>query len=118
MATTANVILPISRKALAQARRVLDALPSKAMSLEAYRDHVPWALDRLLNVWRTIDNESSGRRTHAFGAWWAEQRGGNHDSVRRLRNIEVKENAQTTRGTQLFRASHTIHVHKDGRITT
>jgi hypothetical protein len=82
--------LPRSRAALAQARRVLDDLARRELSREGYSDQIPYALDRLDNVWRTIDDESEGQRTHEFGAWWKKQRTRTRDSVKVLRNRAVK----------------------------
>jgi hypothetical protein len=113
----AEPALPRSRKALEQARRVLDELPSKAASPTGYRDHVPWALDRLENVWRTINEESRGRRTAEFGTWWAGELSGNRAAINQLRNAEVKRGEQTTRRTMVFKAVNQIRVDEDGRIT-
>ena len=46
--------LPRSRAALEQARRVLDQLYASEESVRDYRDKMPYVLDRLDNVWRTI----------------------------------------------------------------
>jgi hypothetical protein len=109
--------LPRSRAALAQARRVLDQLPAKEISVEAYRDHVPWVLDRLDNVWRTIDSESRGVRTDRFGRWWAGQRTENREAIKVLRNAEVKQGEQSTRRMMIGRSPTRLQVHEDGSIT-
>jgi hypothetical protein len=109
--------LPESRAALAQARRLLDQLPDKEDSLEEYRDLIPYALDRLDNVWRTINEESEGQRTQQFAAWWAEQRTRTRDSVKVLRNYELKRNVQLTRKRSRFKFPGTMQIHKDRTIT-
>lgn len=109
--------LPRSRKALAQARRVLDQLPAKESSVQDYRDFIPYVLDRLEHVWRTIEYESKGKRTQPFGAWWAEQRQGNRHSVSVLRNAELKRGEKSTRRRTEFKVPGYIQVHEDGRIT-
>lgn len=117
MSVESSTPLPRSRQALEQARRVLDELPEKEASVEKYRDLVPWALDRLDNVWRTIDDESRGQRTPEFGAWWAAQRTGTRDAVKRLRNAEVKRGEISTRRRSTFTFPGTMTIYEDRSIT-
>jgi hypothetical protein len=109
--------LPESREALEQARRILDQLPDKEGSIEQYRDLVPYALDRLDNVWRTIKDESKGRRTHCFGTWWAEEHTRTRDAVKALRNAELKRGMKSTRKRSRFAIPGFVQVHEDGTIT-
>jgi hypothetical protein len=117
MAPEETTPLPRSRAALAQARRLLDQLPDKESSVEEYRDLIPYALDRLDNVWRTIDAESRGRRTQQFGTWWAEQHTSTRDAIKRLRNAELKHGVQMTRKRSRFTFSGFMRIHDDGTIT-
>jgi hypothetical protein len=95
--------LPEACRALAQARRVLDELVAKQDMPQAYRDHLPYVLDRLDNVWRTIDAESRGARTSAFGTWWADQRENtDRRAIKELRNGELK---RTLRARNRLRCS-------------
>jgi hypothetical protein len=109
--------LPGSRAALAQARRVLDQLPAKESSVEAYRDYIPWVLDRLDNVWRTINSESEGKRTGRFANWWSGQVTDTREAIRVLRNAEVKRNEQSTRRTRVGMSPTRLQVHEDGTIS-
>jgi hypothetical protein len=112
-----DAALPRSRAALDQTRRLLDQLPQHESSPQDFRDSIGWLLDRLDNVWRTIDSESKGRRSHAFGEWWAGQKSGNRHAIKALRNAEVKQGQQTTRGELTFRMPGLIRVNDDGTVT-
>jgi len=111
-------ILPLARRALAQSRRVLDRLQEDEASAERYRDYLPWVLDRLDNVWRTIDSESSGRRTPEFGRWWALQTTGNRHAIKVLRNAEVKRNEQSTRQSRIYQSRSSLEIREDGSWAT
>jgi hypothetical protein len=110
---TDNGPLPQSQKALERARRLLDHLATLNDDNRAYRDQLPFALDGLLHVWRTINKETQGRRSQAFGNWWKTQLEGNHDSIRRLRNIEMKDGS-TVRQSRLYRGKNEFRVNADG----
>jgi hypothetical protein len=109
--------LPKSRAALARARRILNQLPDKEGSVEEYRDLIPYALELLDNVWRTIDAESRGRRTEQFGRWWADQNTSTRDAIKRLRNYELKRNVQLTRKRSRFKSPGFVQIHEDRTIT-
>jgi hypothetical protein len=109
--------LAASRAALDQARRLLDQLPDKERSVEEYRDVIPYVLDRLDNVWRTIDAESRGRRTPQFETWWAAQQTRTRDAIKVLRNAELKRGVQLTRKRSRFKFSGFMRIHEDGTIT-
>ncbi len=114
---TEGGLLPEARRALAQARRVLDELVAKQDTPQSYRDHLPYVLDRLDNVWRTIDAESKGARTPAFGAWWAEQRDNtDRRAIKELRNGELKRNVPSAGHAQVFKMPGTIRVNEDGSV--
>jgi hypothetical protein len=118
MTSEAEPILPLARTALEQAQRVIRQLPHKESSREDYRDHVPYALDRLDNVWRMIDKDSRGKRTRTFASWWQEERNHpNRNAVKILRNVELKDNHQTTKAEMLFKGQHTLHVDEHSRMT-
>ena len=110
-------LLPKSRAALEQARRVLDQLPTKERSVQDYRDHIRYVLDRLDNVWRTIDAESKGRRTPEFGEWWAAQTTETRSAIKWLRTAEVKEGAVSTRKRSRLAVEGFMRVHEDGSMT-
>ena len=111
-------MLPKARAALKQARRQLDELNRRENLPDQteYLDFIPYALDRLLNVWRTINDETSGQRSSAFGMWWVTQRGGNQDSLRRLRNLELKQNMRLAKSSRIYRMANRIEVREDGSM--
>jgi hypothetical protein len=113
----ADTPLPKSRVALQQVRRVLDDLAKRELSREGYSDQVPYALDRLDNVWRTIHEESEGWRTHEFGAWWKQQNTRTRESVRVLRNHALKSGITYTRVTMTAPIPGFIRVNEDKSIT-
>lgn len=113
-ATDVDDVLPRTRKALAQARRQLNDLQSRRDDIVGFRDLLPYVLDRLLNVWRSIETESRGRRTPAFGTWWKGQLAGNREWVASLRNIELKDNHETSKADTYYRGTNAIQVFEDG----
>jgi hypothetical protein len=50
---------------------MLDDLAHCSNNPVAFRDRIPYVLDLLAGVTRTIHAESSGHRTPEFAAWWA-----------------------------------------------
>jgi hypothetical protein len=102
---------------LAQAQRMLDLLPTNEQSVQEYRDFIPYVLDRLDNVWRTIDSESKGKRTPAFASWWREQYTPSRQMLKALRNAELKQGVQSTRKRSRFRGLGHIRIREDGRVT-
>src|SRR6185312_15162672 len=80
-------------------------------------DQIGWVLDRLDNVWRSIDDESRGKRSEAFVQWWSQGWTGNRQAINKLRNAEVKKNLTQTTAAGRFRSADSIRVHKDGRVT-
>ena len=117
MAPEETTPLPKSRAALEQARRLLDELPARERSVQEYRDHVPYVLERLDHVWRTIDAESRGRRTPEFGEWWAGQTTSTRNAIKWLRNQELKHGVQSTRKRSRFAVQGFMRVHENGRMT-
>ena len=92
-------------------------LPAKEGSVQEYRDFIPYVLDRLDNVWRTIDAESKGRRTSAFVSWWGEQYTPSRRMLKALRNAELKNGMQSTRKRSRLQGLGHVRVHEDGRVT-
>jgi hypothetical protein len=85
------VNLPKSREALARAERMLDDLARHTLDSVAFRDRIPYVLDLLAGVTRTIHAESSGHRTPEFGTWWASVDRSAQQSIQEMRNAELKE---------------------------
>lgn len=112
-----NGPLPVARRALEQVRRQLTLLSEMEDAEQKYRDFLPWVLDRLENVWRMIDAESKGRRTHDFGAWWASQKTGNRQAVNVLRNAELKRNERTTMVRRVYNSGFQVRVSQDGSVS-
>lgn len=80
-----------SRAALARAGRMLDDLSQHSHDSVAFRDRIPYVLDLLAGVTRTIDAESRGSRTPAFGLWWASFDRSAQAAIQEMRNAELKE---------------------------
>lgn len=108
--------LPNTRKVLAQARRQLDELKRRENTVDSteYLDLIPYVLDRLLHVWQTLDDETKGNRTDAFATWWKTQLGGNRDSIRRLRNLEMKQNVRLSKSSRIYKFPNQLEVLEDG----
>jgi hypothetical protein len=80
-----------SREALARAERMLDDLSRHSHDSVAFRDRLPYVLDLMAGVTRTIHSESSGSRTPAFGSWWASVDRSRQTDIQEMRNAELKE---------------------------
>jgi hypothetical protein len=85
------VDLPRSREALARAGRMLDDLAHHIHDTTDFRDRLPYVLDLLAGVTRTIDTESSGHRTPAFAAWWEAIDRSAQQTIQEMRNAELKQ---------------------------
>lgn len=109
--------LPETRRALAHARRTLDKLAALEDSVQEYRDQIGWVLDRLDNVWRSINDEPRGQRPDAFVQWWSQQRTETREAIRKLRNAEMKKNLPQTGAVSRARSRDRLRIHDDGRIT-
>jgi hypothetical protein len=57
-------------RALAWAQRMLHDLAGHGADSVDFRDRIPYVLDLLAGVTRTLDAESRGDRTARFSAWW------------------------------------------------
>ena len=56
----------------------------------ALRDRIPYVLDLLAGVTRSIDVESKGQRTPEFAAWWADVDRSKQQEIHEMRNAELK----------------------------
>jgi hypothetical protein len=83
--------LPRSREALARAERMLDELVGYALESVAFRDRIPYVLDLLDGVTRTIHSESRGHRSPEFVAWWSTVDRSAQQSIHEMRNAELKD---------------------------
>jgi hypothetical protein len=79
-----------SREALDRARRMLDDLAHHRGSTVAFRDRIPYVLDLLAGVTRTIAKESSGHRTQQFAYWWATADRSAQQAIEEMRHAELK----------------------------
>jgi hypothetical protein len=70
---------------------MLDDLGRYSADLDALRDRLPYVLDLLSGVTRSIDAESKGRRTPAFSAWWKTVDRSAQQAIKEMRNAELKE---------------------------
>ena len=59
-------------------------------SIVGFRDRLPYVLDLLAGITRTIDDESRGHRTQAFATWWPGIDRTSQDTIQELRNAELK----------------------------
>jgi hypothetical protein len=55
-----------------------------------FLDRLPYVLDLLAGVTRTIDKESKGSRTASFSAWWPALAIKLREEITRLRDAELK----------------------------
>jgi hypothetical protein len=55
------------------------------------RDRLPYVLDLLAGVSRTVDTESRGHRRPAFAAWWGGVDRSAQQTIHEMRNAELKE---------------------------
>lgn len=88
--TLMSVELPRSREALERARRMLDDLARHSANTIAFRDRIPYVLDLLAGVTRTISRESSGHRTQAFADWWSTADRSSQQAMEEMRHAELK----------------------------
>jgi hypothetical protein len=82
--------LPRSREALARARRRLAEVADRSFDETWREDQIPYLLELADGVTRMINEETDGRRTPAFGMWWANQDRSARDAVHEMRNAELK----------------------------
>jgi hypothetical protein len=82
--------LPKSRAALARARRVLQEV-TRLLDTTWLEDQIPYLLELAAGVTRMINEETKGRRTPAFGAWWARVDRSAQREIQEMRNAELKE---------------------------
>ena len=83
--------LTTSAHGLARAERMFaDMVGGHQSNEEALLDRLPYVLDLLAGVTRTIDRESKGQRTDAFAAWWSSVDRSLGKSLTDIRNSELK----------------------------
>jgi hypothetical protein len=70
---------------------MLDDLARHSSDIGALRDRLPYVLDLLSGVTRTIHAESRGRRTPPFTAWWNSVDRSAQRAIQEMRNAELKE---------------------------
>jgi hypothetical protein len=70
---------------------MLDDLQGHTLSSIAFHDRIPYVLDLLAGVTRTIDDESRGHRTAQFSSWWMEVDRSIQKSIQDMRNAELKK---------------------------
>jgi hypothetical protein len=70
---------------------MLDDLERHSHNPVAFRDRIPYVLDLLAGVTRTIHAESSGHRTPEFADWWGAVDRSAQQSIHEMRNAELKE---------------------------
>jgi hypothetical protein len=70
---------------------MLDDLNRYTLDSVGFRDRIPYVLDLLAGVTRTIHSESSGYRTPEFAAWWASVDRSAQRVIQAMRNVELKE---------------------------
>lgn len=69
---------------------MLDDLNQHAKDEVAFQDRLPYVLDLLLGVTRSINEESRGHRTSQFSNWWRAADRSVRDAIQDLRNAELK----------------------------
>ena len=70
---------------------MLDDLARHSHDTTDFRDRLPYVLDLLAGVTRTIDTESRGHRKQAFAAWWGGVDRSAQQTIQEMRNAELKE---------------------------
>jgi hypothetical protein len=70
---------------------MLDDLERHSHDTTDFRDRLPYVLDLLAGVTRTIDTESSGHGTSVFAAWWGAVGCSAQQTIQEMRNAELKE---------------------------
>jgi hypothetical protein len=70
---------------------MLSDLARHSLDSVGFRDRIPYVLDLLAAITRTINGESSGHRTPEFGAWWADVDRSVQRVIQQMRNAELKE---------------------------
>jgi uncharacterized protein YukE len=70
---------------------MLDDLARHAANTGALRDRLPYVLDLLSGVTRTIEAERKGHRTPAFSSWWKSVDRSAQQAIHEMRNAELKE---------------------------
>jgi hypothetical protein len=74
----------------------IQALARYSLDSVAFRDRIPYVLDLLAGVTRSIDDESKGRRTPEFGMWWTQVDQTARQSIQEMRNAELKQMVSRT----------------------
>ncbi|MFI6073895.1 hypothetical protein ACIA5C_20205 [Actinoplanes sp. NPDC051343] len=86
-----EVELTRTRTGLARTQRMLQDLARHGADSVGFRDRIPYVLDLMAGVTRTIDAESHGHRTAAFSAWWTNLDRAEQRAITDIRNAELKE---------------------------
>ena len=76
--------------ALARAQRMFQDLVEHSADSTGFRDRIPYVLDLLAGVTRTLDAESHGHRTAAFSDWWTALDRAEQKAIAEMRNAELK----------------------------
>jgi hypothetical protein len=95
---------------------MLDDLARHSADLDALRDRLPYVLDLLSGVTRSIDAENKGRRTPAFSAWWKTVDRSAQQAINEMRNAELKELVTGTRYCRKATASDHAALALDGDV--
>ncbi|GLX09427.1 hypothetical protein [Microbispora sp. NBRC 16548] len=82
--------LPRAHESLARGGRMLDDLKIHTQDEVAFRDRLPYVLDLLAGVTRSIDDESKGQRSNKFSAWWNGIDRSMQKEITELRHSELK----------------------------
>ncbi len=82
--------LPKATLGLQRARRMFDDLKKYEYDRTGFLDRLPYVLDLLWGVTRTINKESKGKRTIAFSTWWTTLSVQLQAEIERLRHAELK----------------------------
>jgi hypothetical protein len=86
--------------ALADAKFQMNQLAQMRPGFQDFNLLLPFVLDRLANVCRSINEETKGRRSADFSSWWDQLK--NDPDLTTLtgaRNDELKASTRTTSGT-------------------
>ncbi|MDA3806220.1 hypothetical protein PED38_15580 [Clavibacter sp. CT19] len=86
--------------ALADAKFQMNQLAQMRPNLKDFNLLLPYVLDRLANVCRSINEETKGHRSADFSSWWDPLKDDpDLTTLTRARNDELKASTRTTTGT-------------------
>ncbi|WP_433498130.1 hypothetical protein ACQP1K_24995 [Sphaerimonospora sp. CA-214678] len=79
-----------AHESLARGERMLNDLKIYIQDEVAFRDRLPYVLDLLAGVTRSIADESKGQRSNKFSAWWNGIDRSIQKEITELRHAELK----------------------------